>query len=188
MPTSLSKAPGRYGGAEIARRCQDVATYEQAADEISREVLIGIRTSFITPFDRADIRHLVTAMDDTIDQMQQTAKSIILFEMTTLLFAEGHLGSQFYVPLWVIISCQAAMAVGTCLGGWRIVRTMGSKITRLNPMQGFCAELGGAATLFLATALGIPVSTTHTITGAFEGVGAPGELRRCGGTRQAASS
>ena len=89
-----------------------------------------------------------------------------------LLYAEGHLGSQFYVPLWVVLSCQAAMALGTYLGGWRIVRTMGSRITRLNPMQGFCAEMGGAITLFLATWLGIPVSTTHTITGAITGVGA----------------
>jgi PiT family inorganic phosphate transporter len=89
-----------------------------------------------------------------------------------LLYAEGHLGSQFYVPLWVVLSCQAAMALGTYLGGWRIVRTMGSRITRLNPMQGFCAEMGGAITLFLATWLGIPVSTTHTITGAIIGVGA----------------
>ncbi|MCC6467857.1 MAG: inorganic phosphate transporter [Alphaproteobacteria bacterium] len=89
-----------------------------------------------------------------------------------LLFAGGHLGERFYVPLWVVLSCQAAMALGTLLGGWRIVRTMGSKITRLTPMQGFCAETGGAATLFLATWLGIPVSTTHTITGAIVGVGA----------------
>jgi PiT family inorganic phosphate transporter len=89
-----------------------------------------------------------------------------------LLFALGHLGQQFYVPLWVVLSCQAAMALGTLFGGWRIVRTMGSKITRLTPMQGFCAETGGAATLFLATWLGIPVSTTHTITGAIVGVGA----------------
>jgi inorganic phosphate transporter, PiT family len=89
-----------------------------------------------------------------------------------LLFAQGHLGKAFYVPLWVVLSCQAAMALGTLLGGWRIVRTMGSKITRLTPMQGFCAETGGAATLFLATWLGIPVSTTHTITGAIVGVGA----------------
>jgi Phosphate transporter family len=79
-----------------------------------------------------------------------------------LLFAQGHLGEQFYVPLWVVLSCQAAMALGTLFGGWRIVRTMGSKITRLTPMQGFCAETGGAATLFVATWLGIPVSTTHT--------------------------
>ena len=89
-----------------------------------------------------------------------------------LLFAQGHLGQQFYVPFWVVLSCQAAMALGTLFGGWRIVRTMGSKITRLTPMQGFCAETGGAVTLFLATWLGIPVSTTHTITGAIVGVGA----------------
>src|SRR4029078_12008687 len=89
-----------------------------------------------------------------------------------VLFGQGHLGQQFYVPLWVVLSCQAAMALGTPFGGWRIVRTMGSKITRLNPMQGFCAEMGGAITLFLATWLGIPVSTTHTITGAITGVGA----------------
>jgi PiT family inorganic phosphate transporter len=72
----------------------------------------------------------------------------------------------------VVISCQAALALGTMLGGWRIVHTMGSKITRLSPQQGFCAETGGAITLFLATSLGIPVSTTHTITGAIIGVGA----------------
>jgi inorganic phosphate transporter, PiT family len=77
-----------------------------------------------------------------------------------------------YVPFWVILSCQLAMGLGTLLGGWRIVRTMGSRITRLHPVQGFCAEAGGAATLFLATAFGIPVSTTHTITGAIVGVGA----------------
>src|SRR3954447_23338420 len=89
-----------------------------------------------------------------------------------LLFANGHLGPQFYVPFWVVISCQIAMAFGTLFGGWRIVRTMGSRITRLTPVQGFCAESGGALTLFGATWLGIPVSTTHTITGAIIGVGA----------------
>ena len=89
-----------------------------------------------------------------------------------LLFANGHLGPQFYVPFWVVMSCQAAMALGTLLGGWRIVKTMGSRITRLTPVQGFCAETGGALTLFGATWLGIPVSTTHTITGAIVGVGA----------------
>jgi PiT family inorganic phosphate transporter len=89
-----------------------------------------------------------------------------------LLFANGHLGPQFYVPFWVVISCQVAMALGTLFGGWRIVRTMGSRITRLTPVQGFCAETGGALTLFGATWLGIPVSTTHTITGAIVGVGA----------------
>ncbi|KRB53112.1 inorganic phosphate transporter [Rhizobium sp. Root708] len=89
-----------------------------------------------------------------------------------LLYSQGYLGGSFHVPLWVVLSCQSAMALGTLFGGWRIVHTMGSKITRLNPMQGFCAETGGALTLFAATWLGIPVSTTHTITGAIVGVGA----------------
>jgi PiT family inorganic phosphate transporter len=92
--------------------------------------------------------------------------------IAVLLFSQGHLGSEFYVPFWVVLSCQAAMAFGTLFGGWRIVRTMGSRITRLTPMQGFCAETGGAITLFTATWLGIPVSTTHTITGSIIGVGA----------------
>ncbi|MDO3434187.1 anion permease [Rhizobium sp. CBN3] len=92
--------------------------------------------------------------------------------IAVLLYSQGYLGGNFHVPLWVVISCQAAMALGTLFGGWRIVHTMGSKITRLNPMQGFCAETGGALTLFGATWLGIPVSTTHTITGAIIGVGA----------------
>ena len=92
--------------------------------------------------------------------------------IAVLLYSQGHLGSSFHVPLWVVLACQSAMALGTLFGGWRIVHTMGSKITRLNPMQGFCAETGGAITLFLATWLGVPVSTTHTITGAIVGVGA----------------
>ncbi|RVP50731.1 inorganic phosphate transporter [Sinorhizobium medicae] len=92
--------------------------------------------------------------------------------IAVLLFSQGYLGSDFYVPFWVVITCQAAIALGTLFGGWRIVHTMGSKITKLNPMQGFCAETGGAITLFAATWLGIPVSTTHTITGAIIGVGA----------------
>ncbi|HVG50039.1 MAG TPA: inorganic phosphate transporter [Xanthobacteraceae bacterium] len=92
--------------------------------------------------------------------------------IAVLLFSQGYLGSEFYVPFWVIITCQAAMGLGTLFGGWRIVHTLGSKITRLTPMQGFCAETGGAITLFGATYLGVPVSTTHTITGAIVGVGA----------------
>ncbi len=84
----------------------------------------------------------------------------------------GPSSGEFHVPLWVVLSCQAAMGLGTLFGGWRIVQTMGSKITRLTPMQGFCAETGGAITLFAATSLGVPVSTTHTITGAIVGVGA----------------
>ena len=91
--------------------------------------------------------------------------------IAVLLYSEGHLGTEFSVPFWVVLACQAAMAMGTLMGGWRIVRTMGLRITKLTPMQGFCAETGGAATLFMATWLGVPVSTTHTITGAIVGVG-----------------
>jgi PiT family inorganic phosphate transporter len=91
--------------------------------------------------------------------------------IAVLLYSQGQLGGEFHVPLWVVITCQAAMGLGTLAGGWRIVKTMGSKITRLTPVQGFCAETGGAITLFIATWLGIPVSTTHTITGAIVGVG-----------------
>jgi PiT family inorganic phosphate transporter len=91
--------------------------------------------------------------------------------ITVLLFANGYLGDTFAVPLWVVLACHLAMGLGTLSGGWRIVRTMGLQITKLKPVGGFCAETGGAATLFLATGLGIPVSTTHTITGAIVGVG-----------------
>jgi PiT family inorganic phosphate transporter len=92
--------------------------------------------------------------------------------ITVLLFAHGKLSGEFHVPFWVVLSCQAALGLGTLFGGWRIVHTMGSKITRLSPQQGFCAETGGAITIFLATHIGVPVSTTHTITGAIVGVGA----------------
>jgi inorganic phosphate transporter, PiT family len=92
--------------------------------------------------------------------------------IAVLLYSQGLLGGEFHVPFWVVLACQAAMGLGTLMGGWRIVHTMGSRITQLKPIQGFCAETGGAITLFLATALGVPVSTTHTITGAIVGVGA----------------
>ena len=81
-----------------------------------------------------------------------------------VLIGAGHLGADQGVPLWVVLAAHTAIGLGTLTGGWRIVKTMGSKITRLTPMQGFCAETGGALTLFAATWLGIPVSTTHTIT------------------------
>ena len=97
--------------------------------------------------------------------------------IAVLLYATGHLGGTFYVPLWVVLACHAAMALGTLSGGWRIVRTMGLKITKLKPVGGFCAETGGAITLFAATALGVPVSTTHTITGAIVGVGSAQRTR-----------
>lgn len=102
--------------------------------------------------------------------------------IVALLVASGHLSADTelsvydHKTLWIILSCHAAMAVGTAFGGWRIVRTMGMKITKLKPVGGFCAETAGAATLFLATHSGIPVSTTHTITGSIIGVGATTKL------------
>ena len=93
-----------------------------------------------------------------------------------LLIAAGLSSSSEPIPMWVVISCYLAIGLGTMFGGWRIVKTMGQKITKLKPVGGFCAETGGAMTLFLATALGIPVSTTHTITGAIVGVGATKKL------------
>jgi len=93
-----------------------------------------------------------------------------------LLLAAGSLAPQDPLPVWVILACYGAIALGTLFGGWRIVKTMGQRITRLKPVGGFCAETSGAITLFLATGLGIPVSTTHTITGSIVGVGSVRKL------------
>ena len=92
-----------------------------------------------------------------------------------LLFSSGFLTGEFHIPLWVVLSCHGAIALGTMFGGWRIVKTMGQKIAKLKPVDGFCAETSAATTLFVASFFGIPVSTTHTITGAIMGVGS---LRR----------
>jgi PiT family inorganic phosphate transporter len=97
-----------------------------------------------------------------------------------LLIAKGYVGVNAEVPLWVILASQLAMGLGTFSGGWRIVRTMGMRLTKLKPFGGFCAETGAAGMLFIASALGVPVSTTHTITGGIVGVGLvndPGGVR-----------
>jgi len=91
--------------------------------------------------------------------------------IASLLFSAGLLGDKFYIPLWVVLSCHGVIALGTMFGGWRIVKTMGQKVAKLKPVDGFCAETGAAAMLFFSSALGVPVSTTHTITGAIMGVG-----------------
>jgi len=88
-----------------------------------------------------------------------------------LLFSSNLIGNHFYVPFWVVISCNFVIALGTVFGGWRIVKTMGMRITKLRPASGFCSDTASAITLALATSLGIPVSTTHTVTGAIIGVG-----------------
>ncbi len=100
--------------------------------------------------------------------------------ITVLLFSTGMLGDTFHVPLWVVLSCHAAIAAGTLFGGWRIVKTMGQKVTKLRPVDGFCAESSAAVSLFISSALGVPVSTTHTITGSIMGVGS---LRRLSAVR-----
>jgi PiT family inorganic phosphate transporter len=89
---------------------------------------------------------------------------------------EKQLSVTNWDTLWIILSCHLAMAIGTALGGWRIVKTMGMKLTKLKPVHGFCAETAGAFTIFLATKLGIPISTTHTIAGSIIGVGATTNL------------
>ena len=99
--------------------------------------------------------------------------------ITAALLATGHLARNSHdksVPLWVVLACHAAMAAGTMTGGWRIVRTMGMGVAKLQPVGGFAAETSGAITLFMATKLGIPVSTTHTIAGAIMGVGSVTKL------------
>ncbi|OGS05893.1 MAG: inorganic phosphate transporter, partial [Elusimicrobia bacterium RIFCSPHIGHO2_02_FULL_61_10] len=88
-----------------------------------------------------------------------------------LLFSAGYLGTEFHVPLWIVLSCHGTIALGTMSGGWRIVKTMGNKLSKLRPVDGFCAELGASVVLFGASAIGVPISTTHTITGAIVGVG-----------------
>jgi inorganic phosphate transporter, PiT family len=94
-----------------------------------------------------------------------------------LLFSAGMLGRTFYIPLWVVLSCQAAIAMGTMFGGWRIVKTMGQKVAKLRPVDGFCAEFGAASMTFIATSMGVPVSTTHTITASIMGIGSLRGLR-----------
>ena len=91
--------------------------------------------------------------------------------IASLLFSAGLLGKSFYVPTWVVFACYTAISIGTMFGGWRIVKTMGQKVAKLRPVDGFCAEAGAAVTLFVSSAFGIPVSTTHTITGAIMGIG-----------------
>ncbi len=88
-----------------------------------------------------------------------------------LLFSAGFLGKQFHIPFWIVIACNLSMGLGTLFGGWRIVKTMGQKVVKLRPVDGFCAEVGAAVSLFTSTFMGVPVSTTQTITGSIMGIG-----------------
>ncbi|TMA30389.1 MAG: inorganic phosphate transporter, partial [Deltaproteobacteria bacterium] len=97
--------------------------------------------------------------------------------ITALLYSTGYAHGEFHVPMWVVVASYGAIGLGTLTGGWRIVETMGMRITRLQPVGGFCAETAGALALFGASALGIPVSTTHTITGSIVGSGVSASRR-----------
>ena len=190
IPSSSSHAlVGGLVGAGLAKAGPSVVVWEGLGKTVAAIVLspllgfvlalvlvLGVSWAFVrqTPF----------AVDRTFRVVQFVSASLYSLGhggndaqktmgiIAVLLYSQGMLEGGFHVPLWVVLACQSAMALGTLLGGWRIVHTMGSRITRLTPMQGSCAETGGAITLFLATWLGVPVSTTHTITGAIVGVGA----------------
>ncbi len=96
--------------------------------------------------------------------------------ISLLLFSSGHLGKSFYVPVWVILSCHVAIALGTLVGGWKVIETLGMRMTKLRPVHGFSAETAAAASILFSSVIGAPVSTTHTITGAIIGVGATTHL------------
>lgn len=200
LPTSSSHALiGGFAGAGIAHAGLDVVNWKnimKTVEFIPLAPLIGFvlgfaimvavfwifrrwRPSAIDSFFRKG--QLVSAALYSLGHGGNDAQKTMGI-IVALLIASGHFTKDVKLSLtdwstaWIIVSCHVAMAIGTAMGGWRIVKTMGMKITKLKPVGGFCAETSGAATLFLATGLGIPVSTTHTITGSIIGVGATTSL------------
>jgi PiT family inorganic phosphate transporter len=115
--------------------------------------------------------HLVSSAAQSISHGGNDAQKT-MGVIAVLLYSTGHLQGEFHVPEWVVLSCYAAMSLGTLSGGWRIIRTMGTRLTRLNHHSGFCASTASSIVLFGASAFGIPVSTTHAITGSVVGTGA----------------
>lgn len=190
IPSSSSHALiGGLLGAGISKAGLDAAVWSGVLKTVSGIVVspalgFGLALLLVLLVSWLFIRSRPSVADDVFRKLQFVSASLYALGhggndaqktmgiIAVLLYSHGMLGPEFHVPLWVVISCQAAIGLGTLAGGWRIVHTMGSKITRLSPQQGFCAETGGAITLFLATHLGVPVSTTQTITGAIVGVGA----------------
>jgi PiT family inorganic phosphate transporter len=200
LPTSSSHALiGGFAGAGIAHAGWDVLQWDKVMKTVRFIPLapligfaIGLTLMFLVywifrkwrpgQIDRLFRRgQLVSAALYSLGHGGNDAQKTMGIIMA-LLFASGHFHQDVELSLldtrtmWIILSCHAAMAVGTAFGGWRIVRTMGMKITKLKPVGGFCAETAGAIMLFGATAFGIPVSTTHTITGSIIGVGATTKL------------
>jgi PiT family inorganic phosphate transporter len=193
LPTSSSHALiGGYAGAAIAKAGTDailVSGWTKTLVFIVLAPLIGMVMGFaLLTAIRAFLGGATPArVDRTFRRLQLVSAALYSLGhggndaqktmgiIAGVLVTSGYLAT-FSIPVWVVLSAHAAIALGTLSGGWRIVHTMGSRVTKLQPVGGFAAETSGAATLFLATGLGIPVSTTHTITGAIIGVGATRRL------------
>ena len=189
LPTSSSHALiGGFAGSAIALagpKAVIVSGLVKIAQFIILAPLIGMASGFLVMFIVMWLCHRSTParVDGLFRKLQLLSAAAYslghgrndaqktLGIIVALLYATGHLHGEFHVPLWVVLISHGAIALGTLFGGWRIVRTMGMHITKLRPVGGFSAETAGALTLFGATAAGIPVSTTHTITGAIIGVG-----------------
>ena len=193
LPTSSSHALiGGYGGAALARSGMAAiipSGWTKTLEFIVLAPLIGLGLGFVImilvvrlvhrfPPGRVDQvfrrLQLASAAAYSLGHGSNDAQKTMGI-IAGLLFAAGYI-DHFYIPVWVILIAHAAIALGTLTGGWRIVHTMGSKITKLQPIGGFAAETAGAITLFGSSILGVPVSTTHTITGAIVGVGATRRL------------
>ena len=193
LPTSSSHALiGGYGGAAVAKAGMAAiipSGWTKTLEFIVLAPLIGMLLGLILMILVVRIVHGYppSRIDRVFRKLQLCSAALYSLGHGTndaqktmgiiagLLFAGGYL-KTFYIPIWVILMAHAAIALGTLTGGWRIVQTMGSKITKLQPIGGFAAETAGAITLFASSALGVPVSTTHTITGAIVGVGATRRL------------
>ncbi|NBC35017.1 inorganic phosphate transporter [Novosphingobium sp. FSY-8] len=190
IPSSSSHAlVGGLVGAGIARGGLDAVVWggvSKTASFIVLAPLIGMAASmllmllsswlFVKASARAAERsfkalHLASAAAYSLGHGANDAQKTMGI-ITVLLYSQGMLGGEFHVPGWVVLSCYVAMGLGTLSGGWKIIETMGNKITKLSHHQGFAASMGGSIMLFGASAMGIPVSTTHTITGSIMGVGA----------------
>jgi len=194
IPSSSSHALiGGLAGAAVSKgglQTLIASGFTKIVVSIVLSPLLGLILSFILMTIVSWICHRATPrkIDDWFRKLQLLSASLYSLGhggndaqktmgiILVLLISAGQLDPKAEVPLWVVLSCHGAMGLGTLFGGWRIVETMGMKITKLKPVGGFCAETGGALTLFLATGLGIPVSTTHTITGSIVGVGAVTKL------------
>jgi inorganic phosphate transporter, PiT family len=194
LPSSSSHALiGGLGGAAVAKAgigAINLVGFGKIAVSIVLSPLLGMILGYLIMYalNLICFRHTPRRIDHWFRRLQLASAALYSLGhggndaqktmgiIAILLFSSGMLGPEFHVPLWVVLVCHAAMGAGTLFGGWRIVKTMGMKITKLRPIGGFSAETSGAITLFLATGLGIPVSTTHTITGSIIGVGAVNKL------------